>query len=268
MMLSKHTWKIISLLSLLRDQDGVLMETLEPYFDKRKELLDAADQLRRSGCITWDVVQNKLRLLEQPVKIMLGLAGHSPATGVVPLYSADERPLDAPLAAVLRSAGVPGAGRCSPEKLPERETRGNPAMVTGGAGREGPPARPMAGGAATGEKNISNHNVGTFPERERLTVSSNRLNVGNVNVEALRIKIRAFVGEEDFVARWQEKHWLWDDLNRVACLGKTFEYVEAWVRNGEIKIRKTRGACLWHYHQRDWEKFNAPRAHAAPALAT
>lgn len=223
-MISKHEWKIIAILSLLRDQDGVLMETLEAHFDKPVELRKAAAQLRRSGCITWDVVQNKLRLLERPVKVILGLEGAGPATEVTPLYSADERPLDAPLAQFLKSVGAPGADRSPP-----------------------PPGRKIPG-----EINLSSPNV-TFPERERLIVSSKRLNVPNVR--GLREKIRAFVGAEDFAAHW-DKGWLWQDLERLSCLEQTFNYVNAGAQAGEIKIRN-RGKYLWYVHQKDWAKATA-----------
>ena len=92
---------------------------------------------------------------------------------------------------------------------------------------------------------------------KRLNVkTSNVLNVNVLesDVETIKRRIRAFVGDEDWLSRrfwnsglgWQARLF----TEEFVTLESALNFVETGLRSGELRIRKTRGATLWDEFQR------------------
>ena len=82
---------------------------------------------------------------------------------------------------------------------------------------------------------------------------------------SLRERVRAFVGEEDHTRNWacDTRQWVAGDLFRTAdlfleprakVLQDTLDYCEAGLRSGKVTVKTSRGAMLWFYFQRAWER--------------
>lgn len=93
-------------------------------------------------------------------------------------------------------------------------------------------------------------NVPTF---NRSNVPTNKR---DVNVDVLKGAVRQFVGADDFEKNWQSAEYIWGNEERCVCLDATLKFVIKGVSNGEIKIKRTRGAALWFQTRVDWEKHN------------
>jgi len=82
-------------------------------------------------------------------------------------------------------------------------------------------------------------------------------------VRQMRKLVRDFVGDEDFFRCWDRAYYVWENLERVEQLERSYNYFTAGVRSGEITVKTTRGAGLWSQVQIDWRKYSRDQAEKA-----
>lgn len=89
---------------------------------------------------------------------------------------------------------------------------------------------------------------------ENVSETFNRSDVSTIKRSTLEGRVRAFVGDDDWFDKnfwngaqgWRARLFTEEGME----LEQALNYVEAGLKSGEVRLRKTRGAMLWNEFQR------------------
>lgn len=238
MKLSTNDLTLIAVLAV-NGPDGraLAVASLAKFFDRPCKLRRAIDSGERWGLLVHDPYKNQVRLLVQPTLRALCAGPVATEREMFP----DERPLDAPLAAVCAEPPSPPSARSTFDRVPVHEERV-------------PEHAPCVPAHADSRPETAPRN----PSVPRATSTFNRKNVSTLkrltcSVEDLQTKVRLFVGEDDFELHWRAAKF-WDDEHRSAILEGTLRYLMAGIRAKELSTKKTPGKHLWFLFRNECQK--------------
>jgi len=233
--------KVATLLNTLKDLGVVDVNAAQATFEPRPD----ADLWSRARI-------TRARAISTPS------AEGSSAPAAAELALRDERPLPEAMNELSREKAIGQATAVASSEKSDESRRRNPT------------------GGASSEKSDDTVQRLTF---NRLNVETNkRLTLGASEksddadrpeqdrielVRKMRKLVREFVGDEDFFRCWDRAYYVWENLERVEQLERSYNYFTAGVRSGEITVKSTRGAGLWSQVQIDWRKFSREQAEKA-----
>lgn len=228
---SKGEAKLLLALAVLEGGEGDC-SVLCGLFHRRGEFLRTRDGLVRHGFVVWDSSRDVLRVLVSAVGVAMGL--YAPSTSPLAF---DERPLDAALASVCGSA----TGHMRSPALRAEIAHGARISHGGGEGRE------FAGESCVSEgTNGTKVNGTTFIRSDVGTIKRSTF--------TLEERVRDFVGDDDWARHWARASYLWRDGQRRELLDGSLNFLRAGIRDGSVKVRKSKGAALWFQVRMDWER--------------